>query len=132
MTKKIVVGAIIQNRSGEFLLQQRTPDAPSFPLCWSLFGGVVEKDETPEQAILRELEEEIGLSKNDCESLKLIQTNIQPNGTEQIIFRLVTSTPLSALFLKEGAAMAFVPPADLFNREFAFNIKDVLRAYVSN
>jgi len=34
------------------------------PGCWSLFGGAVEPDETPYDAIVRELEEELGLREN--------------------------------------------------------------------
>ena len=40
-------------------LQKRTMDAPRAPGFFGLFGGGVEQGETPEQAFLREVEEEL-------------------------------------------------------------------------
>lgn len=49
------VGVIIANPKNGFLLQQRDKKAPTFPLFWTLFGGVVKKSETPKKVLLREL-----------------------------------------------------------------------------
>ena len=46
---------------GRFLLQHRTDDAPRAPGYWSFFGGRLEKGEKPEQALLREAKEELGI-----------------------------------------------------------------------
>jgi 8-oxo-dGTP diphosphatase len=54
-----VVAAIIQ-RGGEILIGQRKAEQ-SHPLKWEFPGGKVEAGETPEQAIARELEEELGI-----------------------------------------------------------------------
>jgi len=56
------VCAIIVLSDGRYLMQLRD-DKPEifFPDCWGLFGGGVEDGETDEQALLRELLEEIGL-----------------------------------------------------------------------
>ena len=54
------VAALIQDDGGRFLLQLRD-DLPHLPLPghWALFAGSVEPDETPDDAILREIEEEL-------------------------------------------------------------------------
>ena len=54
------VGAIVHDREGRLLLILRGHE-PGRGL-WSLPGGRVEKDETDEQAVARELLEETGLS----------------------------------------------------------------------
>lgn len=125
-----VVGAIIKNKSNEYLLQQRDKYAPSFKHHWTLFGGLVEQDETPKKALLRELNEEIDLSPDLIESATLIQTNTNDTNVTQYIFEVVTTTPVSDLTLREGEAMEYVSQTSLFDREFAFNIKDVLEKYI--
>jgi 8-oxo-dGTP diphosphatase len=54
-----VVAAILE-RSGSILICQRTPEQ-SHPLKWEFPGGKVEPGETSEQALARELEEELGI-----------------------------------------------------------------------
>jgi len=126
-----VVGAVIRNRRDEFLLQQRDGNAPSFRHYWTLFGGVVEAGETPEHALRRELMEELRLPSERIQGLRLTQHNHIPRDTEQFIFELTTDADVDGLELHEGEAMAFVAEADLFNRQFAFNIEQVLRDYLA-
>jgi 8-oxo-dGTP diphosphatase len=54
-----VVAAIIE-REGRILICRRTA-AQSHPLQWEFPGGKVEPGETPEAALARELEEELGI-----------------------------------------------------------------------
>ena len=57
--RKVVV-MILHDDEGRILLQHRTDDAPYMPGRWAYFGGGIEEGETPEQALLRETEEELG------------------------------------------------------------------------
>ena len=54
-----VVAAIFQ-KDGKILVGQRTPDQ-SHPLKWEFPGGKVEPGESLEEALARELEEELGV-----------------------------------------------------------------------
>jgi len=54
-----VVAAIIE-REGRVLIGRRKPEQ-KHPLQWEFPGGKVEPGETPEQALARELEEELGI-----------------------------------------------------------------------
>ena len=55
------VALAMLQRDGCWLLQLRDDiDTIIYPGHWGLFGGHVEAGEAPEQAVLRELEEEIG------------------------------------------------------------------------
>lgn len=55
-----VVAALIQE-DGKLLICQRRSDA-AFPLKWEFPGGKVHSGESPEQALARELHEELGVS----------------------------------------------------------------------
>ena len=60
MRRKIrVVGAMIE-RDGKYLITQRPPTA-TLPLLWEFPGGRVEPGETDEEALGRELREEMGI-----------------------------------------------------------------------
>jgi 8-oxo-dGTP diphosphatase len=54
-----VVAAVIES-GGKILIGQRTAEQ-SHPLKWEFPGGKVEPGEGPEQALARELEEELGI-----------------------------------------------------------------------
>src|ERR1035437_2042022 len=55
-----VVAAVLQSH-GKILIGQRVPEQ-SHPRKWEFPGGKVEPGESPEQALARELEEELGIS----------------------------------------------------------------------
>ena len=49
-------------RDGKALLGRRAHFRTAYPGCWDFIGGKVEEGETPEQALARELGEEIAIS----------------------------------------------------------------------
>ncbi len=54
------VAAVIRNPAGQLLLQHRDDKAGvTYPGHWSFFGGFVEQEETPADALRREIQEEI-------------------------------------------------------------------------
>jgi 8-oxo-dGTP diphosphatase len=54
-----VVAAVIEAESLILICQRRRDD--KFPLRWEFPGGKVERSETPQRALARELEEELGV-----------------------------------------------------------------------
>ncbi len=58
----LVVHVWIKNRTGEYLISQRSADRPMHPLKWECTGGSALKGEDSLSAALRETKEEIGLT----------------------------------------------------------------------
>lgn len=56
--KKVAAAVIIEN--GKVLIAQRAPE-DNLPLKWEFPGGKVEKGETPEECLVREIKEELDL-----------------------------------------------------------------------
>jgi 8-oxo-dGTP diphosphatase len=62
----LVTAAALVDSDGRVLIAQR-PQGKSLPGLWEFPGGKVEAGETPEDALIRELEEELGISvKRAC------------------------------------------------------------------
>jgi 8-oxo-dGTP diphosphatase len=126
------VGAIIENPAHGFLLQKRdyTPGIP-FQGLWTLFGGCVKSGENPEQALFRELWEELRFERRNAVSYDVVSKNKFENGDVQIIYYVKTSASIQDLVLNEGASFGFFTCEEVFSRDFAFNIREVLESFFS-
>ncbi|WP_327312404.1 NUDIX domain-containing protein [Streptomyces sp. NBC_01235] len=70
--------ALLLNRRGQYLLHLRDAHKPICdPGTWSLPGGAREGDETPEEAVARELLEETGLVLDGLTRYTVVNGNIQ-------------------------------------------------------
>jgi len=75
-------GAILV-KEGALLLGRRAADR-SYPDCWDIIGGHVKPGETTERAMVREVEEEIGVTPVDFTRL----TSLQAEEIELHIYRV--------------------------------------------
>ena len=79
------VAVILQKADGSYYVQQRDPNAPKNPGKITLFGGHVEDGEASEQAIRRELQEELDL-ETDCELLEVFQVSRPMFSTSGLVY----------------------------------------------
>lgn len=84
-----VVAAIVE-REGTILIGQRTP-AQSHPLKWEFPGGKVEADETPAQAVARELAEELGIRVMDSREIERYHYTYPGKDPIELLFFRVTA-----------------------------------------
>lgn len=62
-----IVCALLESLSGKILLGRRSPSSPgTYPGCWHLPGGGVEQGESDDEALCREIQEEVGIDIRDC------------------------------------------------------------------
>lgn len=63
--QKLFVDCLIKNDKGQIFAQKRSGDRRKFRNCWDLPGGGVDDGETIEQAVTRELQEELGFEMEE-------------------------------------------------------------------
>jgi 8-oxo-dGTP diphosphatase len=79
------VAAGLLVRSGEVLICQRRPDQP-MALQWEFPGGKIEAGESPEQALARELHEELGIKASIGQRVTHIRHNYRHGGAVDLQF----------------------------------------------
>ena len=98
----VAVALAMLERQGHWLLQLRD-DIPGIaaPGCWGLFGGHLDPGESPEQALRRELLEEIAWPAG------VLSFWFRDSNPQRIahFFRAPLTVPLQALQLLEGQDM---------------------------
>src|SRR3982750_4683930 len=65
------VGCLILTFDNKILLQQRDEDCKTYPGCLATFGGGIDLEETPTEALVRELREELGARVNIADVISL-------------------------------------------------------------
>lgn len=140
MTEKLFMGstgALLVNPRGEILLQQRD-DRPDllYPGCWTMFGGAMEAGEVPEEAVQRELDEEIEqghlpltLWRNFTHYQAVGPQNNQLIEVDQYIYKGRIDLAPEVIPLHEGQALGFFTLEDLEALPIAFNFKQVFREF---
>jgi 8-oxo-dGTP diphosphatase len=79
------VAAALIVRGGEILIGQRRPDQP-MALKWEFPGGKIEAGESPEQALARELDEELGIRATIGPHVTHIRHNYRHGGAVDLQF----------------------------------------------
>jgi 8-oxo-dGTP diphosphatase len=106
----VEVALAMLQRNGRWLMQLRD-EIPGIvaPGCWGLFGGHMDPGETPEQAVRRELLEEIGWQPS---VLQLAMVH-HIHRRKAHVFHAELSVPLEQLQLREGQDMALVSAEEM-------------------
>jgi 8-oxo-dGTP diphosphatase len=123
-----VVAAIIE-REGRILICRRTPEQ-SHPLKWEFPGGKVEPGETPEEALARELEEELAISGAHGEEITRYEYSYPEKKPIELIFYRVNgfAGDLRNLIFHE---MQWEPRESLAQFDFVEGDRDFIRAFAS-
>lgn len=108
--RKTVIICLI-NKDKEILLHLRD-DKPeiSYPNYWGLVGGVVDGVENEEDAIKREMKEEIGYEAKNINfigKIYALKNNLIKHNDEVFIFKGLINIPANLIHLTEGQKVQF-------------------------
>jgi len=112
----VVVAAALIDRDGRVLLQQRSQNR-SMAGLWEFPGGKVEEGETPEAALIRELNEELGI-ETESACLAPAAFASEPVGNRHMLLLLYIcrkwhGTPAAL----DADALKWVMPREMFALE---------------
>ena len=107
-TMSVISSAMLVNPDGDILVNLRDDDPRIiFPNQWSLIGGHVEDGESPEEGLVREVEEEIGYQLSDYHPL----ATFFDGADVRHLYLVPIDVPIDDLVLGEGQAIRYMDPA---------------------
>ncbi|MGB2591692.1 MAG: (deoxy)nucleoside triphosphate pyrophosphohydrolase [Candidatus Acidiferrum sp.] len=114
---RVVVAAVIERSDRRFFIGQRRRNDTS-PLKWEFPGGKVEKGETPEDALARELREELSVTLNRCVEIGRTRHKYASAPEELEIRFYATSIEAGEITPKSFEQIAWVLPKELGAYDF--------------
>jgi 8-oxo-dGTP diphosphatase len=120
---------------GERLLVYLRDDNPAipFPNHWDLFGGHLEAGETPEQALVREVKEELGIELEAWHSFRrfdCLEGDAYPN-VKHIFWATIDKSP-GELRLYEGQKLGSITMAERKQITFANALGAVVNEFADS
>lgn len=122
-----VVAAVIHNPQGQILIAKRPLHKHQGGL-WEFAGGKVDAGETTEHAVVRELQEELGITATQYRPLLTVEHHYPDKSVRLNVFR-VTAFEGEA-HGAEGQAIKWVNPQDLHQYQFPAANIPILKAAV--
>jgi len=122
---KQIAQIILENDNGEFLfyLRDGKPGIP-FPHHWDLFGGHVEEGETPEEALIREVKEELNYDLKEYKFFKeytCLEGDTYPN--IKYIYSGKINLQIEEITLLEGERVQYFKKQKITDFKFANILK---------
>ncbi len=117
MSNRTVAVMLLRDSLGRVLLQFRDSRAPVDALRWSLFGGEVEPGENSDTAVLRETNEELGISLQYDQLIRIADFAKKGLGGEKsaVIYTSTRTVAWGDFRVHEGAGAGFFTLKEIEN-----------------
>jgi len=130
---KQVAMVLLFDRNNRLLIYLRDdkPDIP-FPNHWDFFGGHLEEGETPEEALVREAKEELGVELKDWKFFRTyvcMEGDAYPN-LKHIYWAMLDQEP-EALTLYEGQVLRSIGIEERQRIKFANILGGILEDFIA-
>jgi 8-oxo-dGTP diphosphatase len=117
---------LIENSNGNFLLQLKDSTYKLYPLHWSILGGKIEENETPLEAIKREMIEEIN---TELINPKFIESQII-NNEKLYLFHEKMDLDIPKIVLTEGEKVEYLSKEQILELKMLPSGKKLFQYYL--
>jgi 8-oxo-dGTP diphosphatase len=130
-------GVLFYDKNGAQVLLFRRDDKSTipFPNHLDILGGTVEEGETPEEAIVREMAEELEVKSSgkpfQLENFESFDQYVDEDDVEQNIFCVPISFNIDEVVLKEGQCLVWITEKDLDSTTLAFGFNRIVKEFFS-
>jgi len=131
---KEIAAIILENDKGEFLLYLRdNKRGIPFPDHWDLIGGHVEEGESPEQALIREVKEELDIDLKEYTFYRKYEC-MTGDAYENIkyIYTGRINLPIEKVTLLEGVRPQYFTREEIPHVKFANILKSIVMDYIND
>jgi 8-oxo-dGTP diphosphatase len=119
---RFCVGCLVLSQDNKIVLQRRDDDCPTFPGALATFGGGIEQGETPIQALVRELKEELGADVKASDVVNLgALTEAETNFNELVYVYFWHDKQGTITGCYEGKAKYYNDPAEVIKHRKVMN-----------
>ena len=131
---KQIAAIILENDKGELFLALRDNKSwIPFPNHWDLIGGHVEDGETPEEALVREIKEELDIDIGEYKFYKKYEC-LTGDAYENVkfIYTGKINIPIERITLLEGERAQYFREDEIADLKFANIIKSIVMDYIDH
>jgi 8-oxo-dGTP diphosphatase len=111
-------------------LRDDKPGIP-FPNHWDLFGGHVDEGELPEQALVRELKEELNIDIADYRFYKCFESLSEERPNTKFVYVVRINQQADELTLLEGQYLKGIELSEHAQYRFANMLAEIIADYAS-
>ena len=131
---KQIAQVLLFDRNCRLLIYLRDdkPQIP-FPNHWDFFGGHLEEGETPEQALVREVKEELGVELNAWQLFRIYNCDhgdVYPN-VKHIYWTCIDKVA-QELTLYEGQRLGSIDRSEISHIRFANILGEILHEFIES
>ena len=128
-----VATAILFDCNNQLLIYLRdNKPGISYPGYWDLFGGMVEPGETPEQALMREVKEELDVTLTDYRLYKTVESHTESRPNVKYVYVAHVPYAASNLTLYEGQYLKGIDLNERHHYAFANILGQILDDYAAS